>query len=100
MFEIDLFLGFPVDPLYQAALSKANPKIIAQFVQGSGDYLIEVLHRDMRFLGKNIGKMITLAELELLEKNIYSLLKRLVSEFPYEETPLYLFPIEKSSNNE
>ncbi len=100
MFEIDLFLGFPVDPLYQAALSKANPKIVAQFIQGSDDYLKEVVHGNMRFLGKNIGKMISLAELELLEKNVYSLLKRLVSEFPYEEAPLYLFPIEKSPKNE
>lgn len=63
-------------------------------MQGGEEYLNEFSYKGMRFLGKGLGSMISLSELELIEKNIYSLLKKVVSQFPYEEVPLYLFPIE------
>lgn len=93
MFEAQLFLGFPVDELFAQALDKVNPNVIAQFIQDEDDYLQEITHNEMKFLGKPIGKMIALPQLDLLEANIYSLLKKLVQDFPYEEVPLYLFPI-------
>ena len=94
MFEVQLFLGFPVDTLFSQEMEKANPNVVAQFIQKEGDYLREIFHNDMTFLGKEIGKIVSLPQLELLEENIYSLLKKVVPEFPYQETPLYLFPIE------
>ncbi|MFQ5728768.1 MAG: hypothetical protein ACE5GN_00205 [Waddliaceae bacterium] len=94
MFEVQLFLGFPVDILYSQEMEKANPNVVAQFIRKEGDYLREISHNDMKFLGKEIGKIISLPQLELLEENIYSLLKKVVPEFPYEEAPLYLFPVE------
>jgi hypothetical protein len=99
MFEINLFLGFPVDALYELQLAQANPNIVALFVQKTNDeYLREIFHNEIRFLGKNIGKMTSLTQLELLENNIYSLLKKLVADFPYDEIPLYLFPVEQQAS--
>jgi len=97
MFEMQLFLGFPVDAIYASELEKVNPNLVSQYVQDSDDYLREVIQNELRFLGKNIGKIITLSQLELIEANIYSVLKKLVPDYPYEETPLYVFPIEHSS---
>lgn len=92
MFDSELFLGFPVDPLFAVALGKTNPFAVKQFL-GGGDYLTDLTHNDMRYLGKFLGKISTLPQLELVENNVYSLLKRVVPNFPYQETPLYLFTI-------
>lgn len=96
MFTFQLFLGFPVDELYAEELSKANPYVVAQFIQKEGDYLREITYQDMRFFGKFLGHIAELQQIELLEANIYSLLKKLVPNFSYQEIPLYLFPIEES----
>lgn len=94
MFIFQLFLGFPVDKLYGEELGKANPHIVAQFIQKEGSYLREITYQDMRFFGKFLGNFTELRKVTLLEANIYSLLKKLVPNFPYQEIPLYLFPIE------
>jgi hypothetical protein len=47
----------------------------------------------MRYFGKFANANLTMSALELLEKNVYSLLKKIVPDFPYEETALYVFPI-------
>lgn len=90
MFSACLFLGFPVDPLFAEKLKKANPALLNAFIQEGGEDLCEINYRQMRYIGKRLGSIISLDNLELLEKNIYSFLKRLVPDFPYEEAPLYL----------
>jgi len=100
-FSGELFLGFPVDPVFKNELKKANAHLVAAFIQGegdqeNGDYLCEVMHQGMQFFGKFLGKIAELQQIELLEMHIYSVLKKLVPNFPYEEIPLYVFPIEKS----
>ncbi|NGX43693.1 MAG: hypothetical protein K940chlam7_01993 [Chlamydiae bacterium] len=99
MFEVQLFLGFPVDALFEKEIEKINPNVVAQFIQKEGDYLRDITHDGMRFLGKNVGKIIVLPQLEMLEANIYSILKKIVPDFPYQEVPLYLFAIEDNINN-
>lgn len=94
MFKVNLFLGFPVDDLYVKALENVNPMVVAQFINEEEGYLSDIMHSNMRFLGKNVGTVVVLPKLELLEANIYSLLKKLVPDFPYQEAPLYLFPLE------
>ncbi len=97
MFHFQLFLGFPVDELYSKQLDRVNPNLLKAFIQEDGDYLTDVHHNDMRFIGKTIPETIALPQLELLEQNVYSLLRKLVPEFSYEEVPLYLFPIKDES---
>ena len=93
MFDAELFLGFPVDALYSRQIEKANPHVVAQFIQKKGDYLQEATYDEMRFIGKEVGKIVTIPQLKQLEQNVYSILKKIVPEFPYNETPLYLFPV-------
>lgn len=94
MFEKEIFVGFPVDSLFEKELAKVNPNLVAAFIQKRGDeYLQDFVHEEIRYFGKRGGKNLTIAQLELIEENIYSLLKRLVPEFSYEEIPLYVFAV-------
>ncbi len=93
MFSARLFLGFPVDPLYAGKLDRVNPALVNTFIGENEEYLCAIDHGDMRYLGKQLGSIISMDHLELLEKNIYSFLKRLVPDFPYGEAPLYLIPL-------
>lgn len=93
MFNIQLFLGFPIDQLFAKKLDRVNQNLISEFIKDEGDYLREVQHNGVLYVGKEIGKITEYQKLELLEQNIYSLLKKLVPDFPYDEAPLYLFPM-------
>lgn len=90
MFSAKLFLGFPVDQIFAHQLDQANPKLVQEFIQADGEYLCELDHQGLRYIGKWLGGIVELPKVEMMEQNIYSLLKRLVPEFPYEEVPLYL----------
>ena len=98
MLNLELFVGFPVDSLFAKELDKANSSVVSTFIQDAGDYLHDYTHNDIRYLGKRAGRNLTLTQLDLLENNIYSLLRKIVPDFPYDETPLYLFPIESEAN--
>ena len=56
-------------------------------------YLEEVDFQGIRYLGKYVNNEEPLANLDLLEANIFSILKKLVSEYPYQDTHLVLFTI-------
>lgn len=90
MFSAQLFLGFPVDQIFKQKLDQANPNLVNEFIQDDGEYLCELDHQGLRYIGKRLGGMVALPQLEMMEQNIYSLLKRIVPEFPYDEAPLYL----------
>ena len=98
MYSYTLFFGFPVDPLFEKELSKVNPHMLDQFIQTGGDHLEERVHLEMRYLGKDLGSLADLQTIELLEANIFSILKKIVPDFEYNEIPLMLFPIPKISN--
>jgi len=88
-----LFLGFPIGQDYAAKLKSANPHIIALFVQNSGDYLQEVTFKNGKYWGKFVGNIADFSELELIETNIISILKKFVPDYPYDQVPLVLFTI-------
>lgn len=93
MYSAQLFLGFPVDKTFAMALQKANPAILAIFIQDNENYLREITWQDTRYFGKYVGKAADLNTLDMLEANIYSLLKKLVPEYPCLQVPLTLFPV-------
>ena len=92
MYSHTLFFGFPVDPLFEKELSKVNPHMLDQFIQRGGDHLEERVHLEMRYLGKDLGRLADLQTLEQLEANIFSILKKIVPDYEYGEIPLTLFP--------
>ena len=96
------FFGFPVDTQYQTALSQLDRKIYCVFVRPEGEesYLQEYTHGSQLYLGKKLGTLIECTTLELLQVNIYSLLKKLVPGYPYEAIPLQLLPLVANSAEE
>ncbi len=69
-------------------LQSANPSLVALFTKGGDDYLETVEHHGQRYLGKCVGENADLARITLVEANIMSLLRRLVPDYPYQETPM------------
>jgi hypothetical protein len=93
MFERKLFLGCQVDASFEKHLSKTSPQLISLFIQPKGEYLHQMIYQDQRYLGRFITSPSNLSEIELLELHVFSLLKRLVPDYSYENAPLWLFPI-------
>lgn len=93
MYSAKLFLGFPVDQEFSFHLQKVNPHLTSLFIQKSGQYLEEVNFKGVSYLGKYAENVTDSSELELLEANVYSLLKKLVPDYSYEKVPLLLFPV-------
>lgn len=92
MFESVLFLGFPVDAAYSRSMKGFDSKFLELFFQS--DYLSEVTHEGVRYLGK-FADPLSINEISLLQSNIYSILKKMVPSYPYEKVPLILFATEK-----
>lgn len=93
MIELDLFLGFPVDRNFQERLQEIKPELLSLFIGPDPAYLQELSSEEGYFLGKKIGKEIDLENLRLAEENIYSLLKRLLPDYPVKDVSLILFPV-------
>lgn len=98
MIEAKLFLGFPVDDDLDLLLKKINPQFKSFFIQNNSDYLQEMTFKNRLYLGKLVENRGSISDLELLENNIYSLLKKIVNDYPFEKKPLLLFPITLSND--
>lgn len=95
-FKYVLFLGFPIEPVYQSSLDATNPHAVSLFIRNDSDYLHEVTKKGVRYLGKKLGDFADLSHCELIEANIYSLLQKLVPDYSYDKASLVLLPIEES----
>lgn len=93
MFDAELFMGFPITSEFALLLDSVSPEIKKLFIQENPDYLREVSHNGHSYLGKFAGKIGEASSLELLENNIISLLKKLVPDYPYQQSSLVIFPI-------
>ncbi|MGZ3732924.1 MAG: hypothetical protein ACXU9U_04230 [Parachlamydiaceae bacterium] len=93
MFERKLFFGFQIDTLFQDALSAVNKQLLGIFIRNDDEYLQELTYEKRRYLGKFVNSPLDLAALELLQVNVYSMLKRLVPNYPYEQSSLWLIPL-------
>lgn len=94
MFDTTLFLGFPLLELYLNELMRLPAVELALFIQKEpSPYLQQIENEGRGYLGKSIGSSVELGALEAFQSHIYSLLKKLVPIFPYEEYPLLLLAL-------
>lgn len=90
-----LFLGYCTSPDLDQALSSVDPRKVDLFIQGeNAQCLSEVVYCGERYIGKFANQISSVEHLALLETNIFSILKKLVPAFPFEDVQLLLFPIE------
>lgn len=92
-FTAQLFLGFPVDEVVTRKLSTLNPNVLSIYLSEGDQYLKQLSYKGMDYIGKNVPEAADLMELQLLEANIYSLLNKLLFDYPCQKTPLVLFAI-------
>ncbi len=97
-FKSGLFLGYPIDKSHSNKLQSLSPHMLNFFVNDQANYLYKVVFKENLYYGKFVDEFSDIMTLELLEKNIYSLLKRIEPGFPFENTPLTLFPIQSPQN--
>lgn len=94
--KYELFLGFLVNEVFHSALDEVDEEARIFFIQDGDSYLQRVKHNGSLYLGKFLGNKSDLQCLRTIEKNIYSLLTRLVPSYPCTQTPLLLFPAERA----
>lgn len=97
MLDSQLFLGFPISSDFEAELEKVNPEFMSLFIDHDPHYLQKLSHSNQFFLGKTLGREIDLESIFLAEKNILSLLRKLVPSHSFDEISLILFPIQQPS---
>lgn len=89
-FQARLFLGFPIRSDFAQKLAKIPSPLISAIINEGDRYLQEFPYEGIRYLGKVLNGYTEYPNLELLEINIYSLLKKLVPDYPYDQAPLIL----------
>jgi hypothetical protein len=93
MFERRLFLGFQIDSAYQTALLAVNKALLGHFINDNGEYLSELVYENQRYLGRFLDSPIEVNSLEFSQEHIISLLKRLIPNYAYESSTLWLLPV-------
>jgi hypothetical protein len=95
VFDVTLFMGFPVDIAYDKALKNIDSQLVELFLHSPTNhgYLTQVCHNEIRYVGKFCGSISTLVDLDLLQENIYSILKKLTPNYHCDDIPLVLFAI-------
>lgn len=94
--DMELFLGLSVSPELAQALDQVNPHLRQLFIQDDPSYLQSVETAEGSWLGKRLGSFFDYSQIELMEANIFSLLKRLNEELPVNKEQLQLITIPKN----
>jgi hypothetical protein len=89
-FTVRLFLGFPIDGILAHQLENVPSAILDSFISEGDNYLQDIEDNGVRYLGKFSDSCTELRDLELLESNIYSLLKKIEPNYLFHHTPLVL----------
>lgn len=87
MFSASLFLGFLVDEELEKKLSKANPALVAMFVDNQSEYLHRSSYKGKSYLGKKLEAPLEFSSVESLESHVESLMIRLVPTFSISDYP-------------
>jgi hypothetical protein len=86
-----LFLGLPIHKELKGSLTSSS--LFNLFVKEGENYLQEYSEKNFYYLGRILDEKIDLTQLEMLQANIYSLLKKILPDYPFEEIHLQLFPV-------
>jgi hypothetical protein len=97
VYSVKLFLGFLVNNELADNLNRINPNLLALFIQNEDNYLKEIIIQNKRYIGKSIEKAIDLPSLELLQLNIYSILKKMLPDYSFEKRLIFNLSLTKSA---
>ena len=90
-----LFLGLPLNESYHRELKKIPLPVKETFIQEQpSDYLQQIEKEGVFYLGKSMDSPYDMASIDAFETHVYSLLKKLIPDYPYDQHPLLLLPLE------
>ena len=92
---IQVFLCFPIDPLFEEAMHRVNPYIVSLLTSG-GTYLHRLEKEGCIYLGKLCTSLLTFEELSLISEHMRSLLKKIAPSYLVPLTTLRLLALERS----
>ena len=103
MFDALLFLGFPLSPAFQQELLRVSSVERELFIQEGGvsgeldpsPYLQIITYEEREYLGKTLGSIIELNDLEQFCSHLYSLLKKMVPQCSFDRHSLVLLALYK-----
>lgn len=98
MYDLDLFLGFLVDANLDSLLKNINPNVGKFFINNSSDYLHEISYKSRRYIGKFIGEMSSLEDLDLCYANMESIFRKLIPDYALSANP-HLLIISSDTTN-
>lgn len=93
MTELQLFLGLQVSHRLEDALNQKDDFLISSLIGDSSHSLKRIQQGKEFYLGKFIGDIGRLPDLVLLEKNIFSILNKLLPDYNFTDDPLILLTI-------
>lgn len=88
-----LFFGFLAEGVFAAKLSLVADDLKSFIIQNQDPYLYRISHEGKVYLGKYVESELTITDLQLVESNIFSLLRKLLPDYPYRDVELFLIPI-------
>jgi hypothetical protein len=87
--NVSLFLGLRLDASYEKSLAEMDPRLRELYISDQPEsYLNQIVLNNISYLGKSLGEIIYISDLELLEKNIYSILHKIIPGHSHENRPL------------
>lgn len=98
MFDYELFLGLPLTQDYEARLSRVPSVQLEFYIQNDPNYLQSYKVDGVAYLGKAMGVSLSVNSIELQKSHIFSLLKRLVPDYPYDFNSLTIVAKDVSGN--
>lgn len=89
-----LFLGLPVTSLIAVSLSQAHQPTLALFIsEEKGLYIEKRLHKGVFYLGKTLDPTCSIEHLRAVERNLHSLLCRVLDESHVKREEFVLFAL-------
>lgn len=86
---VSLFLGLPCDIFYNTFIEKMDSSLRELYISDRPESYLNTTHYNgIFYLGKFLGEMAYISDLELLEKNIYSILHKIIPNHPHETKKL------------
>lgn len=97
MLDHRLFLGLPLTESFLQQFRQIPQPLKEAFIQDqSPDYLQQIENEGVTYLGKYIDTPYEMSALESLQTHVYSLLQRVIPDFPYADQPLFLLALPPS----
>jgi hypothetical protein len=81
-----LFLGFAPDAAFNQEIAQGNPYLL-QLLVGREEYLQEIVHEGITYLGKALASYPTIEQLGDAEQHLLSLLHKLAPDYSFVHNP-------------